>query len=172
MVGIHASIMTEKGDNLEAQLDIYSKLYKEISAGGNIIYDDKAKSLILSKYGLVWDVTQNFSAAVEYNKVGDKESVDASFFHQGSPNTAIGSVFSYDTTSRKVGVTSSLSHVVDQNVSLKSRVNNLGDLDASIKGKLSENLTANFHAGFNLSGIFHGKTHNESYSGLNLAFTF
>lgn len=79
--------MTEKGNNLEAQLDVYTKLYKDLSAGGEIIYDDKAKSLILSKYGLVWNTKDGFSAAVEYSKVGDKESVDASFFHQGSPNT-------------------------------------------------------------------------------------
>jgi Eukaryotic porin len=164
--------MTEKGNNLEAQLDIYSKLYKDLSAGGEVIYDDKAKSLILSKYGLLWDVTENFSAALEYSKVGDKESVDASFFHQANPNSSVGSVFSYDTTTHKVGVTSSLSHIVDENVSLKSRINNLGDLDASIKSKLSQNLTAEYHAGFNLSGIFHGKTHNEAYSGINLAFTF
>lgn len=46
--------MTERGNNLEAQLDVMARVYKDIFAGGEIVYDDKAKSLILRKYGLFW----------------------------------------------------------------------------------------------------------------------
>jgi len=46
--------MTEKGNNLEAQVDLFANVYRNVYAGGEIIYDDKAKSLILSKYGVWW----------------------------------------------------------------------------------------------------------------------
>jgi hypothetical protein len=167
LVGLHTQLLTEKGNNLEVQVDLLAKVYRDIYAGGELIYDDKAKSLILSKYGLFWKVTNSFSSAVEYSKVGDKETVDASFFHAANPNTTVGSTFSYDTKVHKIGVTTALSHTVDENVSLKSRVNNHGDVDLSLKGKLSSSLTAEFSTGCNLSGFFHGKTHNEAYSGVN-----
>lgn len=124
--------MTEKGNNLEAQIDLFSKIYRNLSFGGEVIYDDKAKTVILSKYGLIWDARRNFSAALEFSQVGDKQTVDASVFHAPSPATSVGSIFSYDTQTKKVEVKTALSHAVDENVSLKSRVNNLGDLDVSV----------------------------------------
>jgi hypothetical protein len=127
--------------------------------------------LILSKYGVFWQTRPAFATAVEYSKIGDKETVDASFFHIANPNTTVGSTFSYDTKINKIGVTTALSHAVDENVSLKSRVNNHGDIDLMVKGKLSPSLTAEFTTGCNISGFFHAKTHNEAYSGINLKFT-
>ena len=171
-VGIHAQVMTEKGNNLEAQFDIFSRIYRDLSFGGEVIYDDKAKTVILSKYGLIWNARKNFSAALEYSQVGDKQTVDASVFHASNPNTSVGSIFSFDTQTKKVEVKTAVSHDVDENVTLKSRINNLGDLDVSVQSKLSPNLTAEFSTGLNLSGIFHGKTHDEAYSGVNLSFKF
>lgn len=59
--------MTEKGNNLEAQVDVLARLTKNVYGGGEIIYDDKAKSLILSKYGLFWKVEKNYTLSAEYN---------------------------------------------------------------------------------------------------------
>lgn len=171
MIGVHAKVMTEKGNNLEAQLDLYAKLYRDIYAGGEIIYDDKAKSLIFSKYGLFWQARLFFSAALEYSKVGDKETIDASFYHIANPFTVIGSTFSYNTQFHKIGVTTAISHNVDENISYKGRVNNHGDIDFLLRGKISPTLTAEFTSGCNLSGFFHAKTHDEAYTGLNFKFS-
>lgn len=97
MVGLHAQLMTERGNNLEAQVDILAKLYKGVYGGGELIYDDKAKSVILSKYGLFWKAQKNFNIALELNQIGDKQTVDASFYHAANPNTTVGTTFSYDT---------------------------------------------------------------------------
>ena len=163
--------MTEKGNNLEAQLDVYARLYRDLFAGGEIVYDDKARSLILRKYGLFWQTRLWFSTAFEYSKVGDKETLDTSFYHIVNPWTVIGSTFSYNTQFRKIGVTTAVAHAVDDNISYKARVNNHGDVDFLLRGRLSPSLTAEFTSGCNLSGFFHGKTHDEAYSGLNFKFT-
>ena len=170
LVGLHAQLMTEKGNNLEAQVDVLAKVYRDVYAGGEIIYDDKAKSLILSKYGLLWRARPFFTTALEYSKVGDKETLDASFFHIANPSTIIGSTFSYDTSIRKIEVQTAIAHTVDENVTYKGRVNNHGDIDLTLKGRLSPSLTAEFSTGCNLSGFFHGKTHDEAYSGINFKF--
>lgn len=163
--------MTERGNNLEAQVDLFANVYRDVYAGGEVIYDDKAKSLILSKYGLWWLARPAFSTAFEYSKVGDLETLDASFFHIANPNTIIGSTFSYNTQFHKIGVTTAVAHTVDENISWKARVNNHGDTDFAVRGKITPSLQAEFTAGCNLSGFFHGKTHDEAYSGVNFKFT-
>lgn len=125
----------------------------------------------MSKYGLFWQVRPDFASALEYSKVGDQENVDASFFHKANPNTTVASTFSYDTKTHKVGVTTALSHTVDENVDFKTRVNNVGEIDLALQGRLSSSLTAEFTTGLNVSGFFHGKTHHEAYSGVNFKFT-
>lgn len=67
MVALHAHIMTERGNNLQAQFDLLMRLTKNVYGGGEVIYDDKAKSLILSKYGLFWKAAKNFNLSLEYN---------------------------------------------------------------------------------------------------------
>lgn len=170
MIGLHAQLMTERGNNLEAQIDVLAKLYRGVYGGGELIYDDKAKSVILSKYGLFWKAQKNFNIALELNQIGDKQTLDASFYHQANPNTTVGTTFSYDTQIRKIGVTTAVSHRVDEATSIKTRVNNHGEADIVLRGTLTPTLIAEFSAGCNLSGFFHGKTHDESYTGINLKF--
>lgn len=104
MVALHAQVMTEKANNLEAQLDVVARLTKNVYGGGEIIYDDKAKSLILRKYGLFWKAAKNFNFALEYHQVGDKNTIEASAYHKTSSTTRVGSHFSFDTQFKKLAV--------------------------------------------------------------------
>lgn len=60
---------------------------------------------------------------------------------------------------------------MDANISYKGRVNNHGDVDLLLRSRLTPTLSADFTTGCNLSGFFHGKTHNEAYTGLNFKFS-
>lgn len=91
MIAMHTQVMTEKGNNLEAQIDLLARLSKNVYGGGEIIYDDKAKSMILSKYGLFWKADKNYNLSVEYNQIGDKKTVEGCVYHKASPTTTIGS---------------------------------------------------------------------------------
>lgn len=42
--------------------------------------------------------------------------------------------------------------------------------DISIKGEITDRLTASFSAGTNLSSFFYGKSFDEAYTGVNLKF--
>lgn len=64
-----------------------------------------------------------------------------------------------------------VAHALDDNISYKARVNNHGDVDFLLRSRLSPSLIAEFTSGCNLSGFFHGKTHDEAYTGLNFKFT-
>jgi hypothetical protein len=96
--------MTEKGNNLVAQLDLLMRLTKNVYGGGEIIYDDKAKALILSRYGLFYKYTKACNLSVEYSKVGDKQRVNCNVLHESSPSTTVGSTLSYDCAARKMEV--------------------------------------------------------------------
>lgn len=50
-------------------------------------------------------------------------------------------------------------------------MDNLGAADLTLTGRISPYLTATFATGANVSAIFHGKAHNEAYSGVNFKFS-
>jgi hypothetical protein len=157
MIAAHAQVMTEKGNSMEAQVDILARLTKNVYGGGELIYDDKAKSLILSKYGLFWKYNKDFGLGLELSKVGD--------------TTSIGANFSLDTTTRKISAKTALHKKLDENTSAQSRIDNLGNVDLLLKSKLTSNLEATFSTGANVSAIFHGKTHGDTYSGVQFKFS-
>ena len=66
---------------------------------------------------------------------------------------------------------SAVEHKVDEATTVKARVDNFGAIDLAVTSKLSSNLDASFTTGMNASGIFHGKTHDESYAGVQFNFT-
>lgn len=63
-----------------------------------------------------------------------------------------------------------MAHRVDEATSLKGRINNHGDADLVVRGIVTPSLITEFSAGCNLSGFFHGKTHDEAYTGVNFKF--
>ena len=81
---IHAQLMSSNAKQpvLMAQTDMIARLTKNIYGGAKIVYDDKAKAIDMQKYGLFWKAQKNFLVGLEYNQVGDKSSVDASFNHK------------------------------------------------------------------------------------------
>jgi hypothetical protein len=171
MIAAHAQVMTEKGNSMEAQVDILARLTKNVYGGGELIYDDKAKSLILSKYGLFWKYNKDFGLGLELSKVGDKQSIEYNCYHQPSDTTSIGANFSLDTTTRKISAKTALHKKLDENTSAQSRIDNLGNVDLLLKSKLTSNLEATFSTGANVSAIFHGKTHGDTYSGVQFKFS-
>jgi hypothetical protein len=148
-----------------------ARLTKNVYGGGEIVYNDKAKSLILSKYGVFWKYSKDFSLGLELSKVEDKQSLEYTCFHQPTETTSIGANFSLDMTTRKISAKTALHKKLDENTSTQSRIDNLGNVDLLFKSKLASNLEATFSTGANVSAIFHGKTHGNTYSGVNFKFT-
>lgn len=171
MIALHTQIMTEKGNNLEAQIDILARLTKNVYGGTELIYDDKAKGLIFLKYGLFWKVEKNFNVGVEYNHIGDKYSLDGSVYHRATPLTSVGSTFSLDFNTKKIGMKAAFNHTLDAHTAIKTRVDSFGALDVTATAKISDKLTASFTTGGNISAFFSGKTNDEAYSGLNFKFS-
>lgn len=84
------------------------RLTKSVYGGGEIIYDDLAKSLILSKYGLFWKYNPDFNLGLEYSQIGDKKTINGTVFHKASGTTQVGSAFIYDIEHKCVGVTTAV----------------------------------------------------------------
>ena len=136
-----------------------------------MIYDDKAKALIMLKYGLFWKAQKNFNLGLEYNHIGDKTSLDGTVYHNVNPFTKIGSTFSLDFTSKKIGMKTAIETKLDETTTVKSRIDNFGALDLVFSSRLSDKLEASFSTGGNMSAFFSGRSNDEAYSGLAFKFT-
>lgn len=73
MIALHAQVMNNNARQpvVMAQTDIIARLTKTLYGGAKIVYDDKAKSLEMQKYGLFWKAYKNFLIGLEYNHIGD-----------------------------------------------------------------------------------------------------
>ena len=72
MIALHTQILTEKGNNLQASVDLLARLQKNLYGGAQIVYDDKAKGLTLLRYGLFHKAAKDFNLGLEYNHIGDR----------------------------------------------------------------------------------------------------
>ena len=52
------------------QADIIARISKSLYGGAKIIYDDKARSCEMTRYGVFWKAQKNFLVGLEYNKTG------------------------------------------------------------------------------------------------------
>ncbi len=131
-----------------------TRLTKNFYGGGELIYDDKARSLILSRYGLFWKCQKNFNLGLEYIQMGDKCTIEGTVYHKANDTTKVGSTFSYDCNLKRVGVISAVEKELDDKTTLQARVDNLGATDVLLVGKISKSLEATFSAGANASAFF------------------
>jgi hypothetical protein len=53
------------------QADVIARVTKSLYGGAKIIYDDKARTLEMTRYGMFWKAQKNFLVGLEYNKTGD-----------------------------------------------------------------------------------------------------
>ena len=98
---------------------------KTVYGGAKIIYDDKARSLEMIKYGVFVKAEKNFLVGLEYSQTGDKCSIDCSLNHKVDLSTQVGSVISYDCSQHKVSSTT----VVERKLSpdgttIKAKIDN------------------------------------------------
>lgn len=73
-----------------------ARVTKKLYGGAKIVYDDKARSLEMIKYGLFFKAQKNFLVGLEYNHTGDKCLLEASINHKVDLDTQVGSLISYD----------------------------------------------------------------------------
>lgn len=75
MVALHAEVMNSNAkapqNVMTAQADIIARLTQSIYGGAKVLYDDKANTIEMRKYGVFWKAKKNFLIGVEYNQVGD-----------------------------------------------------------------------------------------------------
>ena len=79
-----------------AQTDFIARLTKTLYGGAKIVYDDKAKSLEMQRYGLFLKAYKNFLVGVEYNHIGDRSLIEGTISHKLNLSTSIGSTITYD----------------------------------------------------------------------------
>lgn len=147
LIALHSKIMSNnpKQRVIIAQADLIARLTKSLYGGAKIVYDDKASTLEMIKYGLFLKAQKNFLIGFEYNQTGENCSIDASINHKVDVNTQIASLISYDYKQNQVSATSVVEKRflsvapsgIETGVLVKARINNLGVIDTSVTGNIS-----------------------------------
>lgn len=73
MIALHAQVMSNNARDrvIMGQADVIARVTKSLYGGAKIIYDDKARSFEMARYGMFWKAQKNFLVGLEYNKTGD-----------------------------------------------------------------------------------------------------
>jgi len=79
-----------------SQADVIARITKNLYGGAKLIYDDKARTLEMTRYGMFWKAQKNLLVGLEYNHTGDLSAIEASFNHKVNLDTSVGSTVIYD----------------------------------------------------------------------------
>lgn len=139
MLAVHVQLMSNnaKSPVMMGQTDIVARLTKRLYGGAKIVYDDKAKAFDMQKYGFFWKAQKNFLIGLEYNQVGDRQFVDASFNHKINKTTSVGNTVSYDIVSKKISSITVLEKMLEAGSTVKAKVDSNGIYDLSLTADLS-----------------------------------
>lgn len=175
MIAMHAQVMCNNATPwpvVMAQTDLIARLTRNLYGGAKIVYDDKAQALEMQRYGMFWKAQKNFLIGLEYNKTGDRQSIDATFNHKINLSTQIGSTVSYDLNQKKLFTKTAIERKLDATTSVKAKVDNIGGFDMSLTGAISPTLNATFTTGGQISSFFNGTAKSDqTYAGLAFTFT-
>ena len=138
--------------------------------GAELIYDDKAKAIEKLRYGFFWRLSPTTLLGLNYNRLGDKVKYESTISNQVNYNTTVGTTLEYIIDYKRFHTKTAVEHKINEDTTLKGKVNNYGDWDASLTAKISPSLKATLQTGGNASNWFNGKTSDNSYIGLNLNF--
>jgi hypothetical protein len=151
------------------ETDIVARLTKRVYGGAKIIYDDKAKAVDLSRYGVFWKAQKNFLIGLEYNQMGDRTSLDATFNHKINQTTSVGSMISLDLGTKLLQSSTVVEKRLDDGNVVKGKVDSRGGFDVSLSSALGKSLTATLTTGGTISSILEGQA-SRAYTGIALNF--
>jgi len=154
------------------QADLIARITKSLYGGAKLIYDDKANSFEMARYGLFWKAQKNFLVGLEYHHTGDMSAIETTINHKVNLDTSVGSTIIYDLTKKRLSNQNVIERRIDPNTTVKAKIDNLGLFDLSVSGSISPSLQATFTSGGNIASFFNGVAKTEqTYAGLAFTFT-
>jgi hypothetical protein len=130
--------------------------------GSNFTFDAKKSTFPTYHAGVVFEPSDNALVGLKHESLNkDKHELGKFFlfyFHKASLANTVGSEFSFDYQKKVVEAKLGLSHKFDDNTSGKIKVNNNGTVDALLKHKLSEVVTASVVTSVNVKDFANQKS--------------
>lgn len=89
MVAIHTQVMSNNAKDrvVMGQADVIARITKQLYGGAKVIYDDKAKSFEMTRYGLFWKAQKNLLIGLEYQQTGDFSGIETTINHKVNLDT-------------------------------------------------------------------------------------
>jgi len=140
--------------------------------GSNFTFDAKKNKFPTYNAGVVFEPSDNALIGLKHESLNkDKHELGKFFlyyFHKASIANTIGSEFSFDYQKKVVEAKLGLSHKFDDFTTGKIKANNNGTVDALLKHKVSEVVTASVVTSINVKDF----ANQKSRSPLPLGFSF
>jgi Eukaryotic porin len=136
LFAIHAQVMSNnvKDRVIMGQADVIARVTKQVYGGAKIVYDDKAHSLEMTRYGAFWKAQKNFLLGLEYNQTGDLQALEATINHKVNLDTSVGSTIVYDLSKKRLSNQNVIESRIDPSTTIKAKIDNLGLFDLSVTG--------------------------------------
>lgn len=130
-------------------------LYKKYAFGFNIVADPVGQKVQKFDWGFNWNAAQgaNFGIKHEGNSPVALGKFWVFFNHAATSSQTVGTEFAYDWATKKVGAKVGATQKFNDATSGKFKLDNEGKVDAVLKHKYNDTVTASLATGFNLMGI-------------------
>ena len=139
--------------------------------GGNITVDAKKQLLTTYNAGVVWEPADKILIGLRHESVNKEKLALGNFYlhyyHQASAINTVGTEFKLDWEKKAVTAKLGLLHKFDDNTSGKVKFDQTGKIDALLKHKFSDVVTASAVTSINVKDFAAGKSHTLP---LGLAF--
>lgn len=129
----------------------------KVLVGYNLVLDPLAKNLDKYDWGLTWQPAAGAFVGLKHESTSKDTLQLGKFFlyfhHYASAAQTVGTEFSLDWQKKVVSARLGLAHKFNEETSGKLKVNQEGELFATLKHKINNNVTAGLTSGFSVSQV-------------------
>lgn len=150
--------------------------HKNLAVASNFVVNVKASTLDKLDWGLSWNPADNAFVGLKHESVSKQALSFGKFFlfvnHVSSASQIVGTEFSLDWATRVVTARLGLQHKFNDDSTGKIKISEKGCLDALLKHRINNNVTATFATGTCLKGIIAEQKAKQFPIGVGLDLKF
>ena len=144
--------------------------------GGNVVIDGKTQKISKFDFGFNWSPAAGSNFGILHNAVSDKPFEFGKFWlyfnHAATTSQVVGTEFAYDWNKKVVEAKLGVSHKFNDSTSGKFKIDQAAKVDAVLKHKYNDTVTASLATGFDLNGIVSSSKSKKFPVGLAFDFKF
>lgn len=149
-------------------------MWKKYTFGFNVVADPTTQKVSKFDWGFNWNAAQGANFGIKHEGVSPLQlgKFWVFFNHAATTSQIVGTEFAYDWATKKVGAKVGVSQKFNDATSGKFKIDQEGKVDAVLKHKYNDTVTASLTTGFNFKGVVADQKSKAFPTGLAFDFKF